>query len=742
MRIFLSLLLGFSSTLSSFAADNTELVDRELVTTPKYSYQTFQSCSEFESTMKKILLNATKNNYLERPVALEDMAVTNVATPSSVSPSSAGNSAKSSLSDSRTPHSETNSQVFWIDEADTVKTDGKYIYLYQETWEKAVIILDAKTLARVKTIRIPSNYSGVAMYLSKTKLILTATKYSNYDQKWYGWYTNTSKSIVALYDIKDPKKASLIRIVQVEGSLSDSRLTDDGILTAVVSTYYGMPPIYRPYAIGTTKWIPAYDFSPRTLIPRITDTSIQRWIAKTETKKVTDCSQMWFVLPSSDTLSQYNISPSMTSIIRFDTTTSMGMINSQVLLWDSWQIHLSKNSVYLTSNMWTPNGSSCPPNARCTMPIWNGGSSSTLVHRFLFDGPTSRYAYSSLLDGSPLTQYSMDEDGNKNFRVITSVSWDTRSTKLTILNPQGKVLSSLWNIAPDENFQSSRFIGDRLYLVTFEQIDPLFVIDLSNPKKPNILGELKMPGYSTYLHPYDTNRLIGIGYDTKTNSWWGTQTTGIKIDLYNVADVKNPRQEQSLILGDVGSSSDVLWNPRLFTYYKERGLLLLPGTFTKSANDPKDIYRLSDTYQWVVWISIQQSGITERFRVTHIKKPVDLEESWKKDCAQYARPTTPSCHAVIGWGEYCEWSTNYVPPYCYAGSTKDAYFAQNIWNYSNDFISRALYIGEEFYTLSPSWVARWTLSDTRAPLSTLKFKTQNPSGYPIWITEPVSNLVK
>jgi uncharacterized secreted protein with C-terminal beta-propeller domain len=104
----------------------------------------------------------------------------------------------------------------------------------------------------------------------------------------------------------------------------------------------------------------------------------------------------------------------------------------------------------------------------------------------------------------------MDEDSSKNFRIITSESSDKQSTRLTVIGSTGTVVGKLQNIAPGENFQSSRFIGDRLYLVTFEQIDPLFVVSLANPAKPAILGELKIPGYSTYLHPYDANRLIGV----------------------------------------------------------------------------------------------------------------------------------------------------------------------------------------------------------------------------------------
>lgn len=407
-------------------------------------------------------------------------------------------------------HSETNTQVMGIDEADTVKTDGKYVYTYQETGEHAIVILDAKTLTRVKTIRIPSNYSGVSFYLTKTNLVITATKYNSYNARWYGWYNNDQTSIIAVYDVRDPARASLVRTIQVEGYLSDSRLADNGIMTAVVSTSYAMPPIYMPYFNGTKMGTPTYDYSSKTLIPRITDTRLAKGKYTTESKTVTDCQNMGFVLPEKSTLENYTFSPSLTSIIRFDATTVAGGISSQVVLSEAGQIHLTRDSVYLTSNMWTPNsGSKCPGNARCAMPIWNGwGTSSTFVHRFAFDGTKTKYVYSALVSGSPLTQYSMDEDSDKNFRIVTTESGEKRSTRVSVLSSRGKLVGSLADIAPGETFQSSRFIGNRLYLVTFQQIDPLFVIDLTNKQTPKILGELKMPGYSTYLHPYDANRLI------------------------------------------------------------------------------------------------------------------------------------------------------------------------------------------------------------------------------------------
>lgn len=310
------------------------------------------------------------------------------------------------------------------------------------------------------------------------------------------------------------------------------------------------------------------------------------------------------ILPKTKTLSNYTYNPTLTSILRFDTSIPNGSITSQIVVSEAGHIHVTRDSVYLTANMWQQNTSSaCPPNARCASPmIWNPGTNNTLVHRFAVSSTNIRYSYSRLVSGSPLNQYSMDEDANGNFRIVTSLSsWsggtNTSNTRLSVLNPSGTIIGSISGIAPGENFQSSRFIGNRLYLVTFQQIDPLFVIDIANPKNPKILGELKIPGYSTYLHPYDENRLIGLGYDTKVNQWGGTQNAGIKVDLYNVSDVKNPKQEASLTLGDMGSSSDALWNPKVFVWYKEKNLLLLPATLMTSANNKENTYLSKAVFQ-------------------------------------------------------------------------------------------------------------------------------------------------
>jgi len=150
----------------------------------------------------------------------------------------------------------------------------------------------------------------------------------------------------------------------------------------------------------------------------------------------------------------------------------------------------------------------------------------------------------------------MDEDAQGNFRILTSTRSPQQATHLITLDPKMSMLGSLLNIEPGEQFKASRFMGDKLYLVTFEQIDPLFVIDLAAPATPKIVGELKIPGFSTYLHPYGeatdgVQRLLGLGYDTSINQRGGTQTNGVKVDLYKIDYTKKDAQGNIAVTQEV-----------------------------------------------------------------------------------------------------------------------------------------------------------------------------------------------
>ena len=209
-----------NTSISAFASDNTDLLTTEpTVVAPDFDARTFATCSEFESTMEKILPKQNNSYWRGGPVMMESTRDAVAAPAPTVAKTTQGAGAN-------TPHSETNVQVAGIDEADTVKTDGTYLYSYQ-AGEGGIVILDAKNLNKIKTIKIPSNYSNPTFYVQKGKLILTATRYINSSRYWMGWYDNSQKSIVAIYDVTTPATAKLVRLTQVDGSLSDTRLEDN-----------------------------------------------------------------------------------------------------------------------------------------------------------------------------------------------------------------------------------------------------------------------------------------------------------------------------------------------------------------------------------------------------------------------------------------------------------------------------------------------------------------------------------
>jgi hypothetical protein len=136
---------------------------------------------------------------------------------------------------------------------------------------------------------------------------------------------------------------------------------------------------------------------------------------------------------------------------------------------------------------------------------------------------------------------------------------------------------------------SVRFLGDRAYMVTFRTIDPLFVIDTSDPRNPTILGKLKIPGYSDYLHPYDENHILGFGKEAVESkdgnfAWY----QGMKIALFDVSDVERPLELHKTMIGDRGTDSPLLYNHKALLFDKERNLLAFPVTVAQISDAQKE----------------------------------------------------------------------------------------------------------------------------------------------------------
>jgi uncharacterized secreted protein with C-terminal beta-propeller domain len=237
----------------------------------------------------------------------------------------------------------------------------------------------------------------------------------------------------------------------------------------------------------------------------------------------------------------------------------------------------------------------------------------------------------------------MDEH-NGYFRIATTVyryTWRTFAEDTTVeeskdtnnvyvLDMNLNVVGELEDLAPGEQIYSARFMGNRLYLVTFRNIDPLFVIDLSNPSNPTVLGQLKVTGYSGYLHPYDENHIIGIGKETEYDieedfSWY----QGVKISLFDVSDVSNPVEVAKYEIGDRGTSSPILYDHKALLFDAEKNLLVIPVLVAEIDQTRYKEEDLDWAYGEYVWqgayvFDISLNGIEVRGTITHMDDNADL----------------------------------------------------------------------------------------------------------------------
>jgi len=248
------------------------------------------------------------------------------------------------------------------------------------------------------------------------------------------------------------------------------------------------------------------------------------------------------------------------------------------------------------------------------------------IHKFELNGAATRYLGSQSVRGHVLNQFSMDElDGV--LRVATTsgrVPNPDASSNVTTFahDEQGQFVrrGELTGLAPQEDIRSVRFDGDRGYVVTFKKTDPLFVIDLAEPAAPKVLGELKIPGFSTYMHRLDQNHLLAVGFDADDQGSFA-YFDGVQIQIFDVTEPTDPKLLHKTVVGTRGSGSEALMNHLAFNYFAQKKLLALPMTVCEGGDHGTFADQLAFSGLMVFDVSLED-GIVERGRMPF----VDLQQ--------------------------------------------------------------------------------------------------------------------
>ena len=445
-------------------------------------------------------------------------------------------------------YSTTNIQVAGVDEADIVKTDGNYIYLISG---REVFILsayppeDAQILSK---ITFTNDSYPIGIFINKDRLAILGCKYTipNIPGYYRYPYIIDGKTFINIYDITNRSNPLFLNDFMISGSYFSSRMIGDYVYFVVSQ--------------------PAYIVYDTVVLPKIyTDEGISEIsVSKIYYSNITDECFAYTTLVAIN-IQNLDEEPNYVTI----------------LLGATSNMYVSLHNVYVT---------------------FLSMDGDTLIYRIRVENSTLLCEAEGKVPGRILNQFSMDEY-NGYFRTATTKRVNGNlQNNVYVLDMNLSIVGKLENIteAFNEQIDSARFIGNRCYLTTsVVRRDPFFVIDLEDPAQPKVLGYLKIPGFTRYLHPYDETHIIGIGINEDNN---------VKISLFDVSNVSSPIELGNYTVEAAWSSTPVLWDHKAFLFDKARDLLVLP------------IQIRYNSYGWqgAYVFNITLNGIALKGSITHL----------------------------------------------------------------------------------------------------------------------------
>ncbi len=447
-----------------------------------------------------------------------------------------------SAAENRDNYGETNTQTEGVDEADIIKNDGRYLYVvgYDMGINRKLRIIDTSTMTAVYNGYIYNDSGDIIdireIYITGNRLVAIGTygeNYGFYTDAYYSTYGGPmgGKTVSVVMDITDKASPKTIRKTEQDGSYRSSRMVGSVLYTITEYTVSGKD----------ENEIKKYS------IPEAAGSEI-----------TCDC-----IYIMDDSANRY------ICLTAYNTASTNGEVSSLAVLGSGTEVYCSQNNLYVLGTKYKEADEEKAVGNKALYGV-------TVINAFSLKGTEIAFKAQGEVLGTVNNQYNLDEYQG-NLRIATTAynynAVNNRDvSSVYILDGDLKVIGKLEDIANDEQIKSVRYMGSKAYVVTFRNTDPLFVLDLTDPTAPKITGELKLPGYSAYMHPISETIILGVGYNGDSQN---ADFNSLKVSLFDVSDMANPKEISTLTYNN--TESYVVQNPKAFVYNREENYIALPA---------------------------------------------------------------------------------------------------------------------------------------------------------------------
>ncbi len=465
----------------------------------------------------------------------------------------------------------TNVQEEGVDEPDIVKTDGNTLFAVANGKLNAVDVSGAKPTL-LDTLKLDPGQSYELLLHGNRLLVLSRGGY--WAEPLPAMASRMmpyapAKSALAEIDVSNPKALRLVRTLTLDGAYVAARLVGGSVRIVATSQVPSTLPFVQPKN-GTKEELAAAGKRNRAVVA---SSRVGSWLPSYQIRRPGATPRKHALVQCRNVRRPVGFSGlGMLTVLTVDLTKGLEPVDSIAVMTDGRIVYASPESLYVATERWADR----PTPERPTQ-VKQGVS--TAIHKFDISSPVkTQYRGSGEVSGYLLSQWSLSEYRGV-LRVVSTESpawWgaggETESF-LTTLRQQGGALvqaGRIGGLGKGERVYAVRFAGDVGYVVTFKQVDPLFTLDLANPDRPRVLGELKIPGYSAYLHPVGEDLLLGIGQDVSEEG----RPQGTQLSLFDVSDLRKPTRLHSQPLGPGWSEAES--DHHAFLFWPKTGLVVVP----------------------------------------------------------------------------------------------------------------------------------------------------------------------